>query len=51
MRIEGICAPCSRMEEALGPGGYGALRGHGGWCASVIKPGRIALGDVVTVLD
>ena len=47
LRIEGPCAPCSRMEEALGPGGFNAVRGHGGWCASVIEPGDIAVGDAV----
>ena len=41
------CAPCSRMEEALGPGGYNAMRGHGGICATVIKPGRVAIGDAI----
>lgn len=45
LRITGPCAPCSRMEAALGPGGYAALRGHGGWSAEVLAEGAVALGS------
>jgi MOSC domain-containing protein YiiM len=48
LRGTGLCAPCSRMEEALGFGGYAAVRGHGGITAEVVDPGPVALGDGVT---
>lgn len=51
LHLGGVCAPCSRMEAALGPGGYAALRGHGGFVAQVVAPGQIALGDIVMPLD
>ncbi|WP_386682345.1 MOSC domain-containing protein [Loktanella sp. R86503] len=48
LQIEGPCPPCSRMEETFGPGGYNAVRGHGGWYASVLQGGTLRVRDTVT---
>lgn len=47
----GPCAPCSRMEEVLGPGGYNAVRGHGGICARVVRDGAVGRGDALVPLS
>ncbi|MCX8509915.1 MAG: hypothetical protein ORN49_13735 [Rhodobacteraceae bacterium] len=47
MRLTGPCAPCSRMEKVLGPGGYDTMRSHGGWCAEVLEDGMIRPGDTI----
>ncbi len=47
LEIVGPCQFCSRMEDAIGPGGYAAMRGHGGMTARVPTGGRFDVGNVV----
>jgi MOSC domain-containing protein YiiM len=47
----GPCAPCGKLDELIGPGGFQATRGHGGITARIERGGTLRVGDHVRVVD
>ena len=51
LEYTGLAHPCSKMEAALGPGGYNAMRGHGGITCCLVESGVVRVGDAVRVVE
>lgn len=51
LKYTGLCHPCSFMQRSFGPGGYNAVRGHGGITAQVISDGIISIDDSVLAVS
>jgi len=49
LEFTGLCHPCSFMEETFGPGGYNAVRGHGGITAAVVDNGIVKTANAIAV--
>lgn len=47
LEVGAHCHPCSRMEKALGKGGFLAMYMRGGYCCKVTQSGLISIGDAV----
>lgn len=47
LEATGECAPCSRMEDTFGSGGYSAVRGRGGLTARILEGATIVIGDEI----
>lgn len=47
----GPCAPCGKLDELIGPGGFQATRGHGGITARIERGGTLRVGDPVRVVS
>ena len=51
IEVTGLCHPCSRMDETIGPGGRTALANRGGLTARVVRDGNVRIGDKVLLAD